>query len=109
MRGEVRQFTGEAQDLRRMLGAENMDPRDLDEILRTLRQLDDPRVYQNVTELQRLQTQVAEGLKRFEFGLRRKADADSNTVALSGVDETPEEFRTLVEQYFRSLAKGSGK
>jgi hypothetical protein len=105
MRGEVRQFTGEAAELRRMLNAENLDPRELDEILRALRQLDDPRVYQNVTELQRLQSQVAEGLKRFEFGLRRQVDADGNTVVLSGTDEVPEQFRKLVEQYYRSLAK----
>ena len=108
MRGEIQQWTGEAQDLRRLLNAENIDPRELDEILRSLRQLDDPRVYQNVSELARLQTQVAEDLKRFEFGLRRRVDADGNTVALSGTEEMPEEFRKLVEQYFRSLAR-SGK
>ena len=59
----------------------------------------------NVNELTRLQTQVAEGLKRFEFGLRRRVDADGNTVALSGSEEMPEEFRKLVEQYFKSLAR----
>ncbi len=105
MRGEIREWTGEAQDLRRLLTAESIDPRELDEILRALRQLDDPRVYQNVNELTRLQTQVAEGLKRFEFGLRRRVDADGNTVVLSGTEEMPEEFRKLVEQYFRSLAR----
>ena len=46
-----------------------------------------------------------EGLKRFEFGLRRQVDADGNTVVLSGTDEVPEQFRKLVEQYYRSLAK----
>ena len=48
---------------------------------------------------------VAESLKRFEFGLRRKVDADKNAIALTGSDEVPEEFRKLVEQYYRSLAK----
>jgi hypothetical protein len=109
LRGEVRQWTGEAQELRRDLQAENIDPRDLDEILRALRQLDDPRVYQNASELQRLQSVVAEGLKRFEFGLRRQVDANQNAVVLSGTDEVPEDFRKLVEQYFRSLGKGSDR
>jgi hypothetical protein len=109
LRGEVRQWTGEAMELRRDLQAENIDPRDLDEILRALRQLDDPRVYQNASELQRLQSVVAEGLKRFEFGLRRQADANQNAVVLSGSDEVPEDFRKLVEQYFRSLGKGSAR
>jgi hypothetical protein len=109
LRGEIRQWTGEAQDLRRLLNAENMDPRELDEILRALRQLDDPRVYKDVSELQRLQTQVAEGLKRFEFGLRRRVDADGNTVVLTGSEEVPEEFKKLVQEYYRSLAKGPAK
>jgi DNA repair exonuclease SbcCD ATPase subunit len=107
LRGEARQWTGEALELRRDLQAENVDPRDLDEILRALRQLDDPRVYQNAQELSRLQSVVAEGLKRFEFGLRRQADANQNAVVLSGSDDVPEDFRKLVEQYFRSLGKGT--
>jgi hypothetical protein len=104
LRGEVRQWTGEALELRRDLAAENIDPRELDEILRALRQLDDPRVYQNASELQRLQSTIAEGLKRFEFGLRRQADA-ANTIVLSGSDEVPEEFRKLVQEYYRSLGR----
>ena len=107
LRGEVREWTNETLELRRDLLAENIDPRELDEILRALRQLDDPRVYQDVAELQRLQSTVAEGLKRFEFGLRRQLDANENSVVLSSSDEVPEDFRRLVEQYFRSLSRGT--
>jgi hypothetical protein len=105
LRAEARQWTGEAQALRGDLRAQNIDPRELDEILRALRQLDDPRVYQNASELQRLQSTIAEGLKRFEFGLRRQVDADANSIVLSGSDEVPEEFRKLVQEYYRSLAR----
>jgi hypothetical protein len=62
-------------------------------------------VYQNVSELQRLQSTIAEGLKRFEFGLRRRVDADENSIVLTGSDEVPEEFRRLVQEYYRSLAR----
>ena len=109
LRGEARQWTGEAMDLRRDLTAENIDPRELDEIIRALRQLDDPRVYQNANELTRLQSVISEGLKRFEFGLRRRADLTENSVVLSGSDEVPEDFRNLVEQYFKSLSKGAAR
>jgi len=91
--------------LRRDLAAENIDPRELDEILRALRRLDDPRVYQNVSELQRLQSTIAEGLKRFEFGLRRRVDANEDSIVLTGSDEVPEEFRRFVQEYYRSLAR----
>ena len=105
LRGEVREWIGEAQALRRDLAAERIDPRELDEILQALRQLDDPRVYQNASELQRLQSVIAEGLKRFEFGLRRQADASASSIVLSGSDEVPEDFRKLVQEYYRSLAR----
>jgi hypothetical protein len=105
LRNEARQYSNEARDLRGALRAENIDPRELDEVIRALRQLEDDRIYQNVEELARLQSVVAEGLKRFEFGLRRQVDAATGAIVLSGSDEVPEAYRKLVEQYYRSLAK----
>jgi hypothetical protein len=105
LRNEVRQYAGEARELRNMLRGENIDPKELDEIVAALRQLEDPRVYQNVAELSRLQAFVAEGFKRFEFGLRRELDADRNALVLSGKSEVPEEYRKAVEEYYRSLGR----
>ena len=48
---------------------------------------------------------MAETLKRFEFALRRQVDAAAGSVALSGQDESPEEYKRLNEAYFRSLGK----
>ena len=73
--------------------------------MRDLRRLDDPRVYQDVAELARLQSQIAEQMKRFEFGLRRQVDANANAIVLTGTDQVPEEFRKLVQEYYRSLAR----
>jgi hypothetical protein len=105
LRNEARQYAGEAQELRGVLRGENIDPRELDEIVNALRQLQDDRVYQNVEELARLQAFVADSLKRFEFGLRRQLDANTGAIVLSGSDEVPESFRKLVEQYYRSLGQ----
>ena len=105
LRGEARQYAQEAQDLRGVLRGENIDPRELDEIVNALRQLQDERVYQDVKELARLQAFVADSLKRFEFGLRRQLDANTGAIVLSGSDEVPESFRKLVEQYYRSLGQ----
>jgi hypothetical protein len=105
-RGEARQWTREAEQLSRQLRQQRIDPKELDEILRNLRRLDDERVYQDVEELARLQSQVSEGMKRFEYGLRRKIEGAGNQVLLSGSDEVPEQFRKLVEQYYKSLSKG---
>lgn len=105
LRNEAREYSNEAQDLRGLLRGEKIDPRELDEIVNALRQLQDERVYQNVEELARLQAFVADSLKRFEFGLRRQLDANTGAIVLSGSDEVPEEFRKLVEQYYRALGQ----
>ena len=73
-----------------------------------MRQLDDDRVYKDARELERLQTQVAEGLKRFEFTLRRKVeDSQGDQPALTATDEVPRGFRDLVDEYYRSLSRAS--
>jgi hypothetical protein len=92
-----------------MLQGQPVDARELENILRGLRALDDDRVYQDVAELQRLQSQVAEGLKRFEFNLRRRAELKGNEVFLSGAEDVPEEFRKLVDEYYKSLSKAPKK
>ena len=106
---EARQWSQEAVDLQNFLRQEagELDPAQLDEIIAAMQQLEDQRVYQDVTELLRLQTFVAEELKRFEFSLRRLSDQEAIQIVLSGSDEVPEEFRALVEEYYRSLAQGA--
>jgi hypothetical protein len=48
-------------------------------------------------------------MKRFEFALRRRAESASAQPVLSGSDEVPEQFRKLVEQYYKSLSKAPEK
>ena len=106
-RGEARQWMNEAQELRSRVLREGIDPAELDDILKRLRQLDDERIYKDASELQRLQSFVAEGLKRFEYALRRQTESKDKEVVLSAADEVPDAFRPLVEQYYRSLSKSA--
>ncbi|MDH4063986.1 MAG: hypothetical protein OEW19_06275, partial [Acidobacteriota bacterium] len=105
-RGEARRWLGEAQALRNQLREEGVDPRELDEIMRRMRELDSDRVYKDVSELERLQSFVAEGIKRFEYNLRRQAGAEADRAVVAGSEDVPPEFRTLVEEYYRSLSRG---
>lgn len=107
-RDQARYWTGEAQRLRDQLRTDGVNPADLDEVLLQMRQLDDDRVYKDAKELERLQTQVAEGLKRFEFGLRRKVeDTVVDQPSLVATDEVPRGFRDLVDEYYRSLSRNT--
>ena len=106
LRNEARQLDADARALLSRQNGVDMSPREIEEIMQALRRLQDERTYQNVAELARLQSIVAEGLKRFEFGLRRKVEGEQNALALSGADESPEAYKKANEQYFRSLSKG---
>ena len=104
-RSEVQRWTREAEQLRRMLQGAKVDPKEIDALLRNLRQLNDERVYKDVEELARLQAQVTDSAKRVEYDLRRKLEGTDGQLLLSGSDEVPEKFRKSVEQYYRSLSK----
>ena len=109
---DVRQFQREfrqrGQDARRLrdeLGQEGVDVGDLDDAiagldrLRTMGDFDDPE------ELARLQADVLRGLKDFEFALRRELGSQIERFFLSGSDDVPEEYRELVEAYYRALSE----
>jgi hypothetical protein len=108
-RGEARQRVADAEALRRLLAQQRIDTKEIDEILRGLRRLDDESVYSNAETLARLEQAVTDNIKRFEYTLRRKLDGNASQVFLSNSDDVPEQYRKLVEQYYRSLSKGSGK
>jgi hypothetical protein len=88
-----------------MLREQGVDPKELDEIMRRMKELDSDRAYKDVSELQRLQSFVSEGIKRFEYNLRRAAGADADRAVVSGSDDVPPEFKSMVEEYYRSLSR----
>jgi hypothetical protein len=106
-RAEIRQMTNSAEQLRRSVGKE--DQAAVADMLKKLRALDHDQVFKDPAQFDRLQAQAADAVKRFEFNLRRRAELKGNEVLLSGDGDVPEEFRKLVEQYYKSLSKGTDK
>jgi uncharacterized protein DUF4175 len=104
-RGQFREWANDAEALRRQLQQAGVNPRDLDDVLRDLRALDNDRVYVDPKGLEQLQAAAIDKLKRFEFTLRRKADSGNDSLSLSGSDQVPDGFRQAIEEYYRSLAK----
>jgi hypothetical protein len=102
---EFRQRAGEAQDIRGLLQQEGFTARDLDEVIRQMQALDDPRVYRDSEEIARLQTYLIEELKRFEYRLRREVDVESEELYLAASDAVPPGFRDLIEEYYRALSR----
>jgi hypothetical protein len=105
-RDEARRFAAEGRQLRDYFRQQNLDARELEEILRRLRELEDSRIYKDVDELLALQSFVGEGMKRVEYTLRRQLGEEANRAIVTGAEEVPQEFRKLVEEYYRTLSKG---
>jgi hypothetical protein len=108
-RNELREWQADAQSLRQELTQAGIDARDLDAVLRDLRQLDNDRNFVDPRSLQALHAQALERLKQFEFSLRKNAEGGNQPLSLSASDEVPAGFRTAIEEYYRALARRSSR
>lgn len=53
-----------------------------------------------------MRSALAEGFRRFEFGLRRQFGEDTaKALLLSAPDAVPERYKKATEEYYRSLAR----
>lgn len=104
-RSEYGQRLEEARELRRELLEQGIDVSDLDRVIQGMRRLEDQRIYGDVAEIERLRQSVIEGVRRFEFALLMELQGPGGEkLYLSGSDDVPEGFRTLIEEYYRALS-----
>ena len=108
-RRELTEWQTEGQALRRQLADAGVDSRELDDILRDLDRLNDEQNFVDPRNLADLQAAALEQLKNFEFSLRMEAEGGNQPLSLSPSDEVPAEFRTQIEEYYRSLSRASGR
>jgi len=60
----------------------------------------------NAEAMKQLRDGVVEDLKSFEFALRRKLGAaEAGGPALGGSEQVPAQYREMVNEYFKSLAR----
>jgi hypothetical protein len=102
--GERREELGE---LRRELREQDIDVAELDRILSRLEALRDRPASGDVRALETLREEIVQGLREFEYGLRRSLlEGDAERLLLTGSDDVPPGYRELVEEYYRRLAEG---
>jgi uncharacterized protein DUF4175 len=107
---EMRERLSDAEALRRDLQREGMNTSQLDRAIQGMRSLATENLAGDENAVQRLKDQVLEGLKGFEFDLRRAlSGADGERVLLGRSGDVPEGYRQFVEEYYRSLAGGKTK
>jgi len=112
---DARQFAQEMQVRRRELEAlrerlmeAGVDVSDLGDVLRRMRALENHREIGEPRSLAELKEAIIPGLKEFEFKLRKEVGGIREDVFLTGSGEVPEEYRKLVEEYYKNLAKRGG-
>jgi len=112
--GDARQIAGEfrlrrqaAEELRDDLRRQGVETGELDRMINDLRSLERPTG--NPAGLDQLQAALIERMKTFEFTLWRKFNGDAvGGPALGSSGQVPPEYRALVEEYYRSLARRPG-
>jgi hypothetical protein len=108
MRGEARQRAAQARDLRDRLEAEGFEAEALDGLVENLQRLESAQAYDDREALTRLQQEVLQDARRFEYALRRAMQRDGEgPPSLSGNEDVPSSYRALVEEYFRALSESA--
>ena len=104
LRSEARERLADMQDLQRELERQGVGADQLRDVMRSIRAIEQGG-YKSREELDALQQQIIQGLKEFEFGLRRRAEGtDKEKLYLTGSDQVPPAYRKVVEEYYRSLS-----
>jgi hypothetical protein len=109
---EARQFRREflergdqVRNLQTRLDEAGLDAADLQAVIQAMERLQRNAIYDDPTQVALLQDQILEALKRLEFGLRRQVEgASDGPASLAGSGDVPDEYRRLVEEYYRKLA-----
>jgi hypothetical protein len=106
---ELRQRLQDAQELRRDLVRQGLDVSQLDRAIGGIRSLTDERILADERAASDLRAQTIDGLKAFEFALRKKLGAEDAKVLLGRTGDVPAAFKQYVEEYYRALAKPKDK
>lgn len=101
---EFREQRQSAEALRRDVQRQGGDTKALDQAISNMSTLESKAGEDKLAP--QLQTAVVEGLKAWEFAFRRHLEgADVPRPVLGGNEDTPAEYKSLVDQYYQSLSK----
>ena len=102
---EVALRRGEAEAIRREVAAQGGEVGELDRAIAELRSLEEQIARERPQGVAELQASIIEGLKTFEFTLWRQLNGGEGRPALGARGQVPAEYRAMVEEYYRALAR----
>ncbi len=100
----------DAQDLRRLLDRNSTQMEYLDNVIKMLRRASDYEDFQDPEEIARLKSAI-ELMRQVELALSRDLDqlAKKDEYFFAGDNEAPINYRKLVEEYYKAIAKGQSE
>ena len=108
---QANQLANDAQDLRRQLaqsGATQNDIKAVDEVIKGLRAMGAGQSGNDPRGLQQLAGTALDRAKKLDYDLRKRTDTSTDQMFLAGTDEAPAKYKSLVDEYYRNLAKKGG-
>jgi len=108
---QAKQLANDAQAIKGQLQSAGVQAKDLkpvDDVIKALKDMTNEKNLQNPKGLQELYSTATEKFKMLEFEIRKRTDTTNEQLFLSGSDDVPPAFRSLIEQYYRSLNKKPG-
>ncbi len=106
LRSAMRERIAEAEALRQELLRRGVEAEQLEDVLSAMRELERSGALTDPETLARLGRDVVDGAKEVEFALRRALLAERDDAPrLRGTGQVAEDFRKLVEEYYRALAR----
>ena len=114
--GEIRQWRNTARELandagefRRAAQSAGLTGKDLtsvDEVVKALRALDSDKLASDPLGMQQLLGTALDKMKKLEYDLRKRADTANEQLYISGSEDVPKLWESIINDYYRTLGKG---
>ena len=102
---QYQQIVGDARELRGLLAEEQEFARMAQDLTNAMRALD-PRQIPGPRELETLRADMVERWKELELRLRRQLQMDQpESARVASQERVPERYRSMVEEYYRSISR----
>jgi hypothetical protein len=85
------------------------DLQSVDEVVKALRAMDSDKLGENPLGLQQLYATALDKMKKLEYDLRKRTDTANDQLYISGSEDIPKLWESIIQQYYRNLSKKGGK
>jgi hypothetical protein len=77
----------------------------VDDVVKALRALDSDKLAGDPIGMQQLLATALDKMKKLEYDLRKRADTANEQLYISGSEDVPKLWESIINDYYRSLGK----